>query len=345
MDVKIPSGQRRRHQTETPPWSTYRHPHQRPLEPGWWPGPWNDVIPEDAECTPLPADDDRPIKLDGPFKPPREGYDWATPFTVVQGGDPGYRTVYAYKEQGEGLLELLAALLGVGRTKHRIPIVSESRLPWVGGHPQDPPSGGDRHYIVVDPETSKMFEAGVTRLGINPSNPFGSQRWWFSRVTEWDLSQPYEAQASKHKGACAARVPMLTITARFDEFERGHIDHAIGVGLPRYQPGPPVWPAMGTDGRLVRDQHGVEVREVPVRAGQRMRLRRDVFEAELAKVEPGSHRWVLLHALRSHGLFPADTSARNHGSSWIAPDGRFEGSNLTGFSLPISAFEAVNIAN
>src|SRR5690606_3418399 len=221
--------------------------------------------------------------------------------------------------------DCLYSLLAICNTMPGMLIVTESGLRWVGVLPQDSLSAANRLYLVVDPETSKMFEAGVTRLGINPSNPFGSQRWWFSRVTEWDLTRPYSEQASKHKGACAARVPMLTITARFDEFERGHIDHAIGVGLPRYEPGAPVWPAMGTDGRLVRDQHGVEVREVPVRAGQRMRLRRDVFEAELAKVEPGSHRWVLLHALRSHGLFPADTTARNHGSSWIAPDGRFEG--------------------
>src|SRR5690606_23302802 len=133
--------------------------------------------------------------------------------------------------------------------------------------------------------------AGVTRLGINPNNILG-KRWWFSRVTEWDLSKPYEDQASIHKGACAARMPMLPHTVRYEEFERGHIDHAIGGALPRYLPGNPVFPAMGTDGRYVTGADGEEIREVPIYAGQRMRLRAEVLEELRDSLPPGSCRRI-----------------------------------------------------
>src|SRR5690606_22119848 len=256
--------------------------HQRPLSPGWWPGPWNDVIPEDAECTPLPADDDRPVRLGGSFRPPPEGYDWAIPYTVVENGEPARRTVYAWEEDPNALVEffrVLGILFGVLPPSHRIPIVAESRLPWVSGHPQQPPSTGDRHYVVIDPAESELFEAGVTRLGVNPKNILsGGQRWWFNRVTRWDLTRPYSEQADKKKGSPAARMPMLPMTVRFDELTRGRIDHVVGVALPRYQPGDPIWPAMGTDGRLVHLPDGTVVREVPVVAGQRLQLRPEVLE-------------------------------------------------------------------
>src|SRR5690606_17905214 len=130
-------------------------------------------------------------------------------------------------------------------------------------------------------------------------------------------------------------------TVRFDEIVAGFVGHAIGVALPRYKPGNPVYPAMGTDGRHVVDQHGVEVREVPVYAGQRLRLRADVLEGLRSTLPEGSARLTVATALHEFGLVCGDTTARNHGSAWVAPDGRWEFTDLPGFDLPLSMFEAV----
>lgn len=340
MDVSLTKAERRRHELERPPWSSARHPHQQPLEPGWWPGPWNEPIPVDAQCTPI-VDDPRPIRFDASYRPPATGYDWGVPYTVVVDGDPSRRKVFEFREDPSlGVLDFLRLALMVLLRQipsERIPIVGPSGLPWVEGHPADPPSWSDRHYLVVDEAAGELWEGINTR-----KSPVPSPSWWFSKLVRWDLTKPYSEQAET-RGVNGAKVPMLPMTVRRDELVRGRIDHCIGVGLPAYLPGEPVFPATGSDGREVRDAEGNVVRPVPVVAGQRMRLRFEVLAEMRATLPAGSHQLVVATALHEFGAFPADTSARDHGSAWIAPDGRHESSDLPGFSLPIDAFERVEI--
>lgn len=312
-------------------WKNYRHPHQRPLPAPMstlWPGEiWNEPIDRDAVTTPLPPDDNRVIHFDGSWKPPASGYDNAIPVNVVVDGDPKKKTVGQWNGNRDLLYNLLNYL-------HRIPL---SDRPWFQGHPAEGPFlTGDMHYLIVSPEEMKIYEC----LSIRSHRILSPSGWEFESIVVWDMRKPYKKQADKRKGVNAAKIPMVPMTALYEEFERGVIDHAIGGALPRYLPGNPVFPAMNTDGRLVRLPDGTEVREVPVYAGQRMQLSEEWIEQNWDNLSEFARVYVT--ALNVYGFIPADTTARNHGSAWTAPDGRFEGKGLDDLHIPISAFRVVH---
>jgi hypothetical protein len=159
---------------------------------------------------------------------------------------------------------------------------------------------GDRHMLVVDPVNMKLFEfyqARKTAAG-----------WIAAQASIFDL----KANKLRPKGwtsTDAAGLPIFPAVVRFDELERGVVEHAIRFTI-RNSRRAYVHPATHfasskTDANLSR-------------MGERFRLRHDF---DVSGFSP--HSQAILKGLQKHGMFVAD-----NGGDWrisVAPDSRIKG--------------------
>jgi hypothetical protein len=159
---------------------------------------------------------------------------------------------------------------------------------------------GDRHGIVLDPVNGMLYE--FYRVFKTDAG------WEAEQASVFDL----KTNALRPEGwtsADAAGLPIFPAVVRYDECERGMVEHALRVTVSRTRRAY-VYPArhfasQWTDERLPR-------------MGERLRLRRDY---DIAGFPP--HAQAVLRALKKYGMFVAD-----NGSDWllsIAPDRRLEG--------------------
>jgi hypothetical protein len=175
---------------------------------------------------------------------------------------------------------------------------------------------GDRHIIVVDPGNGKLYE------------------FWQSRKTDAGWQASNEATFDLRTGALrperwtsgdAAGLPIFPAVVRYDEVERGMVEHAMRFTVRRtrraYVLPATHWASPHKD------------RDLP-RMGERFRLRQDF---DISGFPP--HAQAILRGLKKYGMFVAD-----NGADWymsIAPDRRFKG--LESLSrVKGSDFEVVN---
>jgi hypothetical protein len=159
---------------------------------------------------------------------------------------------------------------------------------------------GDRHIIVVDPGNGKLFE------------------FWQSRKTDAGWQASNEATFDLRTGALrperwtsgdAAGLPIFPAVVRYDEVERGIVEHAMRFTVRRtrraYVLPATHWASPHQD------------RDLP-RMGERFRLKQDF---DISSFPP--HAQAILRGLKKYGMFVAD-----NGADWymsIAPDRRFKG--------------------
>jgi len=159
---------------------------------------------------------------------------------------------------------------------------------------------GDRHVLVVDPINTRLYE------------------FWQSRRTDagWEASN--EATFDLRTGALrperwtsgdAAGLPIFPAVVRYDEVERGIVDHAMRFTVQKSRRGYVLpathWASRSYDPSLPR-------------MGERLRLRQDFDTSGF----PPHARAVLL-GLKKHGMLVAD-----NGGDWlmsISPDARIVG--------------------
>jgi hypothetical protein len=155
-----------------------------------------------------------------------------------------------------------------------------------------PSADGDRHAILVDSESCRLYEL----FSLYPS-------WWAGSGAIWDLS----SNALRPRGwtsADAAGLPILPGLARYDEVAAGSIDHALRFTVRRSRRAY-IYPARHFASPYTS-------KSLPP-MGLRLRLRRDFF---VASFPPQAQ--VVLRALKRYGMIVAD-----NGSSWYvsgAPD-------------------------
>ena len=230
---------------------------------------------------------------------PSGGVPYGIPITVVPGSHAKVTVRFSYASESDRV---------------RYPLGSDSRIE--GG----PLATGDRHVILVDAATCRLYETFATRKS--------GTRWYAGSGAVWDL----RSNALRPHGwtsADAAGLPILPGLLRYGEVRSGHVDHAIrfttNVTDRRY-----VWPA--------RHQAGsVSNRNYPP-MGARFRLK--------AGFPIGQYRadtQTVLKAMKRHGLVLAD-----NGSPWFfqgTQDRRWPTRLLDQLkSIPASAFEAVDTA-
>jgi hypothetical protein len=160
----------------------------------------------------------------------------------------------------------------------------------------------DRHGIVVDPVSRKLYEffvMGRTDRG-----------WAADQASVFDLASN-KLRPAGWTSADAAGLPVFPAVVRHDEIARGVIDHALRVTVRRTRQAY-VFPATHFASRLTDEN-------LP-RMGERLRLRADY---DVSGLPPAAQ--VVLLALKRYGMLVAD-----NGLEWavsVAPDPRIPSLN------------------
>lgn len=180
-------------------------------------------------------------------------------------------------------------------------------------------SGGDRHTVVVQKRTCRLYETWNTRRS--------GSGWRAGSGAVWNL-RSNALRPSGWTSADAAGLPILPGLLRWSEVRAGRVGHAIRFTAPTTAPSF-IWPA--------RHEAGSDPQAPPM--GARFRLRADF---DLSGFSDQTR--VVLTAMQQYGLVLAD-----NGSSWF-----FQGARSGGWpeqlieelkQVPSDAFEAVDASS
>lgn len=175
---------------------------------------------------------------------------------------------------------------------------------------------GDRHVIVVDPVNGKLYEFWQGRKT--------DAGWEASNNATFDLKTG-ALRPERWTSGDAAGLPIFPAVVRYDECQRGLVEHAMRFTVRRtrraYVLPATHWASSSLDPSLPR-------------MGERFRLRKDF---DVSGFPP--HVQAILRGLKKYGMFMAD-----NGSDWymsIAPDRRLKGLETLN-KLKGSDFEVVD---
>src|SRR4051794_2743509 len=160
--------------------------------------------------------------------------------------------------------------------------------------------GGDRHASVLDPVNRVLFEFYQMRRT--------DGGWAAAQASIFDLKSN-KLRPDGWTSTDAAGLPIFPAVIRYDELQRGSIDHALRVTIRKTRKAY-VAPATHYASRLTDPN-------LP-RMGERFRLRQDF---DVSGFSP--HVQAILKGLKKYGMFMAD-----NGGDWrlsVAPDARIKG--------------------
>ena len=178
---------------------------------------------------------------------------------------------------------------------------------------------GDRHVFVVDPVHARLYEF------------FGTRRtdsgWEAKTAVTWDLSRN-QTRPKDWPSADGAGLPMFPGVVRYDELDRGMVEHALRMTVSKVRKGC-VWPATHPHMGSTSDT------AFPA-AGERLRLKAGVDLSRMPK-----HAKAIALAMKKYGLIVSDIGPE----FWIAvtPDTRLNIQELRALDkqLKYSDFEVV----
>ncbi len=180
-------------------------------------------------------------------------------------------------------------------------------------------SKGDRHVIVVQSGSCKLYETYA-------SYPQSNGSWHAGSGAVWNLN----SDALRPRGwtsADAAGLPILPGLVRYDEVAAGAITHALRFTVQRTRDSY-VWPA--------RHQASSNTSANVPPMGLRLRLKASVDISHFS-----AQNQIILRALKKYGMMVAD-----NGSNWYisgAPDDRWNNDDLSNLkNIPGSDFEVVD---
>ena len=181
-------------------------------------------------------------------------------------------------------------------------------------------TGGDRHAIIVKPGAGFIWETWLTRLV--------SGAWQASNGAKFDLKSNTLRPAGWTSGD-AAGLPMFPALVRFDECERGMVEHAVRLVVKRTRVGP-IYPA--THQASVGNTTSPDIPAM----GQRLRLKASfTVPANWTKQEK-----AVCLGLKKYGGLVADNGG--FFSFSVCPDDRFPGNAFDNLStIAINNFEVV----
>lgn len=260
-------------------------------------------------------------------KAPRAGNSAAIiDYIDAHGGDRlhpdfGSPAVYGfpYSVVGAGQPELRVHYTAYGDESSPGPFPVPSGAPIEGGRHSD----GDRHVLVVDRDSCRLFELYRATFVPRPKPD-----WNADAGVEWDLRSA-ALRPDGWTSADAAGLPIFPGLVRYDEVAAGHLDHAIRVTMDSTRH---AWvhPASHCAGDTDR--------AAAPAMGTRLRLKAGFGLGGFS----GAARTVAL-AMKRYGLIVAD-----NGSNWYfasSSDHRWDDENLDQLKrIPGRAFEVVRSA-
>jgi hypothetical protein len=182
----------------------------------------------------------------------------------------------------------------VGAKQRRVPVSffydsssDHGRYPIPKNAPVEPGTP-DRHVLIVDRDRCKLYELYKAR------KVRGGRRWRAGSGAIWNLRSNH-LRPYGWTSADAAGLPILPGLARYDEVERGVIDHAIRVTGHQVR-NKFVYPARHSDGRS-RSHKAPPM-------GTRIRLKASF---DITRFPPQAQ--VILRALQQYGMILADSGA------------------------------------
>jgi hypothetical protein len=177
--------------------------------------------------------------------------------------------------------------------------------------------GSDRHMLVLNKDTCKLYETFATDLTTNPPNA-GSG-------AIFDLNSN-QLRTAGFTSADAAGLPIFPGLLRFDEVNAGFVGHAIRFTVHNTD-NTYLWPA--------RHQAGINDPTLPP-MGARFRLKMSYNDPSL-----GAEAQVVLTAFKHYGLIVAD-----NGSDWYfqgTEDASWDDPLISDLKkIPVNQFEAVD---
>jgi len=226
---------------------------------------------------------------------------YGIPITIVDNTHPKVKVTFQYASQSD---------------KVRYPLGDDTRVE--GGQY----NSGDRHTIVVNKDTCRLYETWATRRQGN--------RWSAGSGATWKLDSN-DLRPRGWTSADAAGLPILPGLLRYDEVVRGKVDHAIrfttDVTDKTF-----LWPARHHAG-------SVNNRNYPP-MGARFRLKASYTIS--SSLRPDTQ--AVLRGMKRYGLVLAD-----NGSPWYfqgTSDRRWPGNFIDELKrIPASAFEAVDTSS
>ena len=177
-------------------------------------------------------------------------------------------------------------------------------------------TGGDRHGIVVDPVNRMLYEFFVLRRT--------DAGWQAAQASIFDL-KTNRLRPAGWTSADAAGLPIFPAVVRYDELQRGIVEHAMRVTVRRTRRAY-VAPATHYASRYTNPEYP--------RMGERLRLQADV---DLRGFSPNVQ--TILKGLQQYGMFVAD-----NGIEWaisVAPDPRIPPMHEELRRIKGNAFEVV----
>jgi hypothetical protein len=248
----------------------------------------------------------RSIGLDKPVHPDFGAGTWdggpiGIPFVVVGKGQPTVPVSFEYADESD-------------RQRYPIP----RNAPVEGGRDSD----GDRHVLIVDKHSCKLFEL----YDAHPQH--GGARWTAGSGAIWNL-RSNTLRPAGWTSADGAGLPILPGLARYRDVARGTIDHALRFTAPRTRHAY-VYPA--------RHHASDDTSSSLPPMGLRVRLK---ASADLSELGPQAR--IIAKALQRYGALLAD-----NGAPWFftgAPDKGWDDEDLhTLGRLTGADFEVVDTA-
>jgi hypothetical protein len=247
--------------------------------------PWNLIV----EDWPLHPNSAQIIRSIGPNKPFRYNTDMG--FVLVPPSQP----------------RVPVAIVGYPEESDKGPFPVPNIVPiegWPAGYPglsleavQRKVESGDRHALVVDPVNRMLYEFYQMRRT--------DRGWQATQASQFDF-KTNRLRPDGWTSADAAGLPIFPAVVRYDELQRGRVEHALRVTVTRTRRAY-VYPATHYASRLTDAN-------LP-RMGERIRLRRDF---DMGGFSPPVR--AILQALQRYGMFVAD-----NGIDWaisVTPDPR-----------------------
>ena len=270
--------------------------------------PWN----QDVSGWPVHPNSAKIIAAIGAQKPFRQDRDMG--FILVPPGQP----------------RVAVAIVAYPRESDRGPFPVPDNMPiegWPVGYQGKPVSlddvqrdrlreGGDRHGLVVDPVNRLLYEFYQARKT--------DKGWQAAQASVFDLKSN-RLRPDGWTSADAAGLPIFPAVVRYDELQRGMVEHALRVTVQRTRR---AYVSPATHFASNRSDTNLP------RMGERIRLRQDYPIKGFSR-----NVQAILKGLKKHGMFVAD-----NGLDWaisVAPDPRIPPMHEELRRIKGSAFEVV----